>query len=194
MPEPKDQGEDRSLLDSILRRIPDFKGYQEKDNRRRSDELQSQWLVDRLLRAKPAGLSKTSSEWSKKWLADRLLRAKPAIDELAQPLVEAAQLDSLPQLDRLRARIDKVIWQIRSGMQGYSGFFDLVRIDEELLERVYKHDLALIERVETLVEAIESLSDDPDQIIAALPSAFDAVDAIEHELEVRADMLRKIEE
>ncbi len=193
MSDPKDHGEDRGLLDSILRQIPDFKNYLEKENRPQSHQLKSQWLLDRLLKATPTGLSKTSSDWSKKWLADRLLRTKPAIDRLARPLVEAAQLDALPQLDRLRARIDKVIWQIRSGMQGYSGLFDLVKVDEELLERVYQHDIALIAKVEALVEAIESLPDDSDEIVAALPSTFDAVDAIEHELEVRADMLSKKE-
>ncbi len=119
MSEPKDHSEDRNLIESILRRVPGFKGYLEKEYPRQSDQLQRQWL------------------------ADRLLRAKPAIDRLAQPLVDAAQIDALPQLDRLRARLDKVIWQIRSAMQGYSGFFDLVRVDEELLERVYEHDVAL---------------------------------------------------
>lgn len=168
MPEPKDLGENRNLVESILRRIPGFRGYLEKEYRRESDQLQ------------------------RKWLADRLQRAKPAIDDLAQPLVDAGLIDILPQLDRLRARIDKVIWQIRSGMQGYSGFFDLARIDEELLDRVYEHDVAMIGRVEALAEAVETLPSDPDQIGSALPSAFDAVDAIEREMEIRSDMLAGI--
>ena len=169
MTEPKDHGENRNLVESILRRIPGFRGYLEKEYRRESDQLQ------------------------RKWLADRLQRAKPAIDELAQPLVEAGLLDILPQLDRLRARIDKVVWQIRSGMQGYSGFFDLVRVDEELLDRVYEHDVALIDRVESLAEAVEALPDDPDRIGSTLPSAFDAVDAIEREMEIRSDILSGLE-
>lgn len=169
MLEPKDHGEDRNLVESILRRVPGFKGYLEKEYRRESDQLQ------------------------RTWLADRLLRAKPAIDELARPLVEAAQIDALPQLDRLRARMDKVIWQIRSGMQGYSGFFDLVRVDEELLDRVYKHDMALIDKVEALAEAVEALPDSPQQISTTLPVAFDAVDEIEHELEIRSDMFGGLE-
>ena len=169
MTEPKDHGESRNLVESILRRIPGFRGYLEKEYRRESDQLQ------------------------RKWLADRLQRAKPAIDELAQPLVEAGLLDILPQLDRLRARIDKVVWQIRSGMQGYSGFFDLVRVDEELLDRVYEHDVALIDRVESLAEAVEALPDDPDRIGSTLPSAFDAVDAIEREMEIRSDILSGLE-
>ena len=169
MTEPKDYGENRNLVESILRRIPGFQGYLEKEYRRESDQLQ------------------------RKWLADRLQRAKPAIDELGQSLLGAGLVDILPQLDRLRARIDKVVWQIRSGMQGYSGFFDLVRVDEELLERVYEHDVALIGRVEALAEAVEALPDDPDQIGSALPSAFDAVDAIEWEMEIRSDMLSGLE-
>lgn len=169
MSEPKDHSQDRNWLESILRRVPGFKGYFEKEYRRESDQLQ------------------------RAWLADRLLRAKPAIDELARPLVDAAQIDALPQLDRLRARMDKMIWQIRSGMQGYSGFFDLVRVDEELLDRVYEHDVVLIDKVENLAEAVEALPESPEQIGSTLPAAFDAVDEIERELEIRLDMLGGME-
>ena len=41
-------------------------------------------------------------------------------------------IDLLPQIDRLRSRLDKFIWQLRSAMQGYTGFFDLVRGDDRL--------------------------------------------------------------
>lgn len=169
MSEPKDHSESRNWIESILRHVPGFKGYLEKEYRRESDQLQRQWL------------------------ADRLLRAKPAIDELARPLVDAAQIDMMPQLDRLRARMDKVIWQIRSGMQGYSGFFDLVRLDEKLLDRIYEHDMAMIEKVEGLAEAVEALPDSPEQIDSTLPAAFDGVDEIERELEIRSDMLKGLE-
>lgn len=169
MSEPKDHSENRNWIESILRHVPGFKGYLEKENRRESDQLQRQWL------------------------ADRLLRAKPEIDELSRPLVDAAKIDTLPQLDRLRARMDKVIWQIRSGMQGYSGFFDLVRIDEKMLDRIYEHDVALIEKVENLAEAVETLSERAEEIDTALPAAFDAVDEIERELEIRLDMLKGLE-
>ena len=132
MPEPKEHMEDRNWIESILRYIPGFRGYLEKENRRESDDLQRDWL------------------------ADRLQRSKRALDDLGRMLADAAQIDVLPQVDRLRGRIDKLIGRIRGAMQGYSGFFDLVRVREDLLDRVYEHDVALMKQVDLLAADIEN--------------------------------------
>ncbi len=54
MPEPRQQAQSRGWIESILRRIPGFKGYLEKEYRRDSDAVQRTWLADRLQRTKPA--------------------------------------------------------------------------------------------------------------------------------------------
>ncbi len=91
MPEPREHTINRNLVESVLRYIPGFRGYLEKEYRRASDDLQ------------------------RVWLADRLQRSKRAIDELTRPLVDAGQIDLLPQVDRLRGRLDKLIGRIRGG-------------------------------------------------------------------------------
>jgi hypothetical protein len=133
MPEPKKHAENRGWIESVLRRIPGFRGYLEKEYRRESDDLQRDWL------------------------ADRLQRSKRGLDAFARQLADAGQIDDLPQLDRLRAKLDRVIGRIRGAMQGYSGFFDLVQIDEAALDRIYEHDLALMEQVAKLADEIEKL-------------------------------------
>jgi hypothetical protein len=169
MSEPRDHAEDRNLIETILRHIPGFRGYLEKEYRRESDELQRQWL------------------------ADRLQRAKPAIDEAARPLVDAAQIDLLPQVDRLRSRLDKLIWQLRSAMQGYTGFFDLVRVDEAVLDKVYETDVALMDEVQALAEAIETLPSRGDELTAALPELLNQIDDLETQWSTRIDMLKGME-
>ncbi len=166
MPEPKDHTSDRNFVESILRRVPGFRGYLEKEYRRASDDLQRDWL------------------------ADRLQRAKRAIDDASRPLADAGQIDVLPQVDRLRGRLDKLIGRIRGAVQGYSGFFDLVRVDEALLERVYEHDLALMEQVEALAGAVEQLPPDGPQIAERLPDIFALLDDVERRWDAREDMLR----
>lgn len=169
MPEPKEHTEDRNLLETILRRIPGFRGYLEKEYRRESDDLQRDWL------------------------ANRLQRSKRAIDNLTRPLADAGQIDLLPQVDRVRARLDKLIGRIRGAVQGYSGFFDLVRVDEDLLARVYEYDVDLIEQVETLAEAVEQLPQKPDQTATALGGLLRQTDELEQLWDVREDMLRGLE-
>ena len=142
MPEPKVHAQTRPLPERLLKYIPGFRGYLEKSYRRESDALQRQFL------------------------ADRLERAKRALDGYARSLVDAGHLESLTSVDRLRVRLDRMIGRIRGAMQGYSGVFDLVRVDEARLDKIYEHDLALVERVDGLAEGIEHLTGET----AALPA------------------------
>ncbi len=166
MPEPRDHADHRPAIESVLRQIPGFRGYLEKEYRRESDELQ------------------------RRWLADRLQRSKRAADEVSRRLVESAEVDLLPQIDRLRSRLDRLIGRIRGAMQGYSGFFDLVQVDEHLLDQVYEHDMALMEQVEALAKAVEELPGQPDHVPSALPDLMRRVDDVEGQWDLREDMLK----
>jgi hypothetical protein len=169
MPEPSEHTENRPLLETILRKIPGFRGYLEKEYRRDSDNLQ------------------------RRWLADRLQRSKRGLDDYARTLAEAAQLDTLPQCDRLRRRLDKLIGRIRSAMEGYSGVFDLVQIDEAVLDQVYAHDVALVTRVETLSTDVEALAGKTDDATAQITALLRAADDLEKEWDEREDILRGLE-
>ena len=167
MPEPKDHAAQRNFLETVLRHVPGFRGYLEREYRRESDELQ------------------------RNWLADRLQRSKRAIDDLARQLADAAQLDVLPQIDRLRARLDRLIGRIRGAMQGYSGFFDLVRIDVPLLDRVYEHDAALIEQVDAFAQAAEQLPGKQDQASDRRARLLGQIDEIERHWDARKTCSRE---
>ena len=164
--EPKDHAENRGAIESCLRRIPGFRGYLEKEYRRESDAM------------------------TRRWLADRLQRSKGGIDALARPLADAGRVEMLPQLDRLRGRLDKLIGRIRGAMHGYSGFFDLVQIDEARLEAVYEHDLRLLDEVEALGAAIEGLPARRDELDTALPELTSQIDALERQWDLRERILK----
>jgi len=166
MPEPKDHAESRNWVESILRSIPGFKGYLEKEYRRKSDDLQRDYL------------------------ADRLQRSKSGIDELTRPLADAGQIDLLPQIDRMRGKLDKLIGRIRGAVQGYSGFFDLVRVDEQVLDRVYEHDHALADEVNAVATRIEELPSKSDEIATAVPELIRQIDEIESHWNAREDILK----
>lgn len=163
--DPSQHAENRNRLETILRTLPGFRGYLEKEYRRESDQLQRQWL------------------------ADQLERSKRAIDRAARSLVDAGRIDVLPRVDRLRGRLDKLIARIRGAMQGYSGFFDLVQVDEELLDRVYDFDVNAMEQVESLAKCVEKLPGDADQVVAALPALEQQADTVENTWDRREDIL-----
>ena len=169
MPEPADHAENRGKIETILRQIPGFRGYLAKEYRRQSDQLQRQWL------------------------ADRLQRAKRGVDGLARPLADAGQIDALPQIDRLRSRLDKLIGRIRGGMQGYSGFFDLVQVDEALLDRVYGFDVTLLEQVDAVSATLEQLPKQPDRAAELMTQLADQLDCAGRQWDLREDMLKRLE-
>ena len=107
-------------------------------------------------------------------------------------MAEAAEVDVLPQIDRLRARLDRLLGRIRGAMQGYSGFFDLVRIDVPLLDRVYQHDAALNEQVDAFAQAAGQLPGKRDQVPTAVVDLLRQIDEIERQWDAREDMLKGV--
>jgi hypothetical protein len=171
MPEPSEHMKERNWLESILHKIPGFRGYLDKENRRESDALQRQFL------------------------AHRLQRSKRALDDYTRSLADSGQIAQLPRYDRLRGRIDKLIGRIRGAMQGYSGVFDLVRVDETLLDRVYEYDVILIERVENVAATVEKLPRaSAESDVAALVGGLSGeIDELERAWDRREDMLKGLE-
>jgi hypothetical protein len=168
MPEPQDHADRRNWIETILRHVPGFHGYLEREYRRESDEL------------------------LRNALADRLQRAKRAIDEAARRLVDAASVEQLPRIERLRARIDRLLGRIRGAMQGYSGFFDLVRINEAVLERVYDHDATLAKDIDEFVAAVERLPAEREKKAAAVDALLLQLDEIERRWDEREDILKGV--
>ena len=169
MPEPIKHTQSRGVIETVLRKIPGFKGYLEKEYRRDSDALQREWL------------------------AERLARSKRGLDDLARSLTDAGNLDVLPLCERVRARLDKLIGRIRGGMQGYSGFFDLVQVDEARLDRVYQHDVAIMDNVEESAEAIENLPRSSDHPEEALQAVLTQLGELDDSWDNRVDLLKGLE-
>lgn len=165
MIEPFEHTKNRNWVETILRYIPGFRGYLEKEYRRESDNLQREWL------------------------ASRLDRAKRAIDNLMGLLAEGGHIDQLSKLDQVRARIDHVLARVRGAMEGYSGFFDLVRVDEALLDRVYEYDVSLAEKVEDLASAVEGLPKCPSDLSCAIDEVVESLEEFHKLWDMREELL-----
>ncbi len=131
MTDPKRHTQNRGGIESFLRSIPGFRGYLEKDYRQESDHLLRQWM------------------------ADRLQQSKRSLDAAMTALIEAGRIDQLTAWERVKNRLDALIVRFRSAVRGYSGFFDFVRVDVDLLDQVYEHDRTLVQSVNKLAAAIE---------------------------------------
>jgi ribosomal protein L20 len=123
----KAKGEMR-LSERILSALPGFRGYKEKELRRESDKL----IRNHLYR--------------------RLTEARKDLKGVFQKLSDKRLHEVLTEMDRFVMRFDKVSEKINHASYGYAGFFNVLKIEEEKLDRMMEFDKELMEDVGKIVE------------------------------------------
>ena len=165
MVDPTKHDDARGLVESILRKIPGFRGYLEQEYRRDSDHL------------------------AREWLADRLDACKAGVDRYQQSLLDAGKIDFLDDCERVRTRLDTLSSRVRGAVRGYSGLFDFVRVDEELLDQVYDVDLTLVDEAEWLLKATDELLVSDDDPPKAIDEFLKRVEALHQQFDRRSEIL-----
>lgn len=164
---PDQHADNRNFIESILRKIPGFHGYLERGYRREADAMVRQSI------------------------ADRLQKAKPGLDQYAHSLLNAGHIDALPEIDRVRAALDRAISRVQGQVRGYSGFFDYVKVTEATLDAVYEHDLMMVEIADALADSISQLAVKGDDTpVAACADLIRRIGEFESHFEKRAEILK----
>jgi len=126
-----------SWLEKIKRYIPGYDGYVNRDNARE---------LDNLLRTQ---------------LASKLEENKTKIKNTVSNLSKTGKLFESQDIDKLDKKNENSIAQFKSASRGYSGAFDVTKIKEDKLNRVYEFDSALltdVDNINSLFDALESNS------------------------------------
>ena len=124
------------LSERIAAFIPGFRGYKEKEIRRESDRLIRNHLYLKL-----------STE-------------KNDLREISQKLADRRYFDVLTDMDRLLAKMDRVVEKVNHASYGYSGFFDAVKVKEDSLDRMIDFDNKLMDGVNALATEIDAFKAD----------------------------------
>ena len=126
----------KGLADRIeiwMRKIPGVRSYMEREHCRETDKKLREHLASRLQES-------------------RSLAKKIALD-----LTTKGQMESLAKLDRLSSHLQQMADTIRYASYGYSGIFDLEKIREDELDRLYSFDLSLVEELERIQKSMEEI-------------------------------------
>ncbi len=123
----------RNWLERLVARIPGFKGYQDRELRRDVDRMQREHISGEL-----GGL-------------------KAQVRGRARDYTDAGQIGLLHLFDRLDRKLDGVSQAVRFAEYGASGLFDVVKIYEEELAKLYEFDLAFLDDVAALRGDLESI-------------------------------------
>lgn len=155
-------------LERILHMIPGFKGYYERELRRDSDHLQREFIVK------------------------QLRQVKSGMNKVIQAASRQKDFDLLRQHDQFAKALDISIGTCRYADQGYSGFFDLVKVREAELDKVYELDARILEATGSLGEEFKNLAAAPLEPSRLTPLQ-DRLEQIDGMLEQRTALLKGYE-
>ncbi len=120
-------------LEKIKRYIPGYDGYVNKDNSRE---------LDTILRTK---------------LANRLEENKTKLKNTVLALSRDGKLLETGDLEKLEKKNENSIAKLKSAARGYSGLFDVSKINEMKLNQLYEFDYNLLSYVENLNKGFADL-------------------------------------
>ena len=120
------------LGERIVAAIPGFRGYKEKELRRESDKL------------------------IRNHLYLKLSKAKNELKSVFQKLSDRRYFDVLTDMDRLVAKFDRVAAKVNHASYGYAGFFNIVKVKEENLDRMIEFDNQLVYATEGLAADVNA--------------------------------------
>lgn len=120
-------------VESWMARVPGVRTYREREHRRETDKKLREHLA--------SGLQEVRSQL-KKIVLDSSTRG---------------EMDSLAGLDRLSSHLQQMIDAIRYAAYGYGGIFDLEKIRQDELDRLYNFDFTLAEDLERIRKSVEEI-------------------------------------
>jgi hypothetical protein len=156
------------LSERLAAALPGFRGYKEKELRRESDKL------------------------IRNHLYMKLTVAKDDLREIFQKLADRRYADVLTDMDRLVAKMDRIVEKVNHASYGYSGFFDVVKIREENLDKMIAFDNQLVDSVDGLASEVAAFKTELSQNV--FQNSKDRIQSIVNKVEVFEDTFDKREE
>jgi hypothetical protein len=158
------------LSERIVAALPGFKGYHEKELRRESDKL------------------------IRNHLTLKLSHTKDGVRSVFQKITDRRYLDVLSDMDRLTAKIDRVTEKINHASYGYSGFFDIIKVKEDSLDRMIAFDTQLVDYVNTLTAAVDDfksqlVAGDYNDLKSKIQTVTDKIEALENVFDKRKEVI-----
>ncbi len=158
------------LGERIAAAIPGFRGYKEKELRRESDKL------------------------IRNHLHLKLSESKDDLKSVFQKLSDRRYFDVITDMDRLMAKVDRINERVNHASYGYSGFFNIVKVTEENLDRMIDFDNMLVDEADGLVADVDAFKaeiarGDTKNLKERIQGITDKVETFEEMFDKRAEVI-----
>ena len=100
----------------------------------------------------------------------------------------------MTDMDRLQAKMDRVVEKVNHASYGYSGFFDAVKVKEDSLDRMIEFDNKLLDSVDALTAEIDGFKADlasgnTSNLKTRVQSVTDKLEALEDTFDSRKEVI-----
>ncbi len=117
----------------ILKIIPGFGGYIERQKRRDSDKMLRDAVADRI-----------EQQWQR-------------ISNLQRDFISQGDIAYVDDLESAAIKLRSFADRVRRASRGYSGLFDAVKINEKELEQLYQYDATMLGLAEEVGRAVDNV-------------------------------------
>ena len=124
---------DMDPFKKILKFIPGFGGYIERQKRRDSDKLLRETVADRF-----------EQQWQR-------------ISTLQRDFISQGDIAYVDDLEAAAIKLRTFADRVRRASRGYSGLFDAVKINEKELEQLYQYDASMLGLAEEVGRAVDNV-------------------------------------
>lgn len=125
--------EGQDPITRIVAKIPGFKGYIEKQNRRAADKMLRETIAE-----------KYKELWKR-------------ITNIQQDMASSGEIMHLDDMEKAAMKIQTFTDKVENASYGYAGFFDAVKVDEDALAKIYEFDASLLDMIDGLTSAIDNV-------------------------------------
>lgn len=121
------------FIKKILSKLPGFKGYVERENRRNADKLLRESIAARF-----------ENLWRR-------------ISSLQKEAISNGEIEKIDDLESSAIKLRQFIDRVKTASYGYAGFFDVIKVNTEELDAIYRYDLQLLELEDEISRAIDNV-------------------------------------
>jgi len=121
------------LIKKILSKVPGFRGYVEREDRRNADKILREKIAERY-----------ETLWRR-------------ISTLQKDAISNGEIDKIDSLESSAIKLRQFIDRTKTASYGYAGFFDVIKVKTEELNAIYQYDLQMLEMEDEISRAVDNL-------------------------------------